>query len=679
MSVVASSKGSAVTTSISPSGSPQPRDGRPGDRRAGVRWAAPLVGIALAASGLVAVTVTTSASAAATTAQVWWSSESRAAGYAPVSANWYTNPATGLASTPYQLSQQADAPITAAGGSATITVDTNTKYQTVLGVGSSLEESTIFNLSRMSAAGRTKALRQLLDPQTGAGFNVIRITFGTADFTSHDFYTYDDGAADPSLSRFSIQRDVDYKIISVLKEALAINPNIKLFASAWSAPAWMKDNNSLIGGHLLTAQIPTLATYYRRAVQAYAAQGIAIHGLTLQNEPLFAAPDYPSMLVTADQERQLAKAVRTELTNNGLSTKLWAFDHNFAQAVDYTAGVLGTSSSHSDAYSAVNGIAFHDYSGDPSAMSTVHNLYPDKDVMMTERSVWGTAGADRIVQYFRNWSTMYEGWVTMLDQNRSPERWTGSPDPTMLVQSPSSPDTYWALPDFNLIAQFSKFVKPGAVRVATNAGSSSTVTNVAFKNPDGTLVVIVVNQTASSQPVTVRVGTQQFSGTLPTKAVGTYLWAGADSGTGTPPGTERVVNGGFEQGLASWNDWHSGTVSAAKVDADGPHSGAAKLVHYSGTAYQQLTDQVISLPNGHYAVSGWVRSGGGQSALRLFAKGYGGAEVTAEVGGTAVAGWTKYTIADVNVTNGSLDVGFWSNAPAGAWAVFDDVSVTSIG
>jgi hypothetical protein len=159
--------------------------------------------------------------------------------------------------------------------------------------------------------------------------------------------------------------------------------------------------------------------------------------------------------------------------------------------------------------------------------------YPDKDVLMTERSVWGTAGADRLIQYFRNNATLYEGWVSMLDQNHAPTRWPGVPDPTMLVQSTSNPDTFWALPDYYMIAQFSKFVQPGAKRVSSTAGSSATTTNVAFQNPDGTLVTVVVNQTASNQPISVRVGPQQFSATLPAKTVGTYVWAGATSGTGT--------------------------------------------------------------------------------------------------------------------------------------------------
>jgi len=546
---------------------------------------AAVLAAALATTGLSSLSGPAHA-AAASTVQVYLSSESRTAGYEPKNGNWYTSPATGLAGTPYQLSRQADLATAAAGGAATVTVDTTQQYQTVLGVGSSLEESTIYNLSRMSAAGRDAALRALVDPVTGAGFDVVRITLGTSDFTSHDFYTYDDGAADPTLSRFSIQRDIDYHIISTLQQALAINPNLKIFASAWSAPPWMKTSNAIVGGSLLSQYIPTLATYYGKAVRAYAAQGVPIFGLTLQNEPLFSPADYPGMLVSADQERQLAKAVRAELP----TTKIWAFDHNFSEGVSYAAGVLTA-----DARSSVDGIAFHDYAGDPSAMATVKATYPEKDVLMTERSVWGTAGADRIVQYFRNQATLYEGWVSMLDQNRSPERWSGSPDPTMLVQSTSNPDTFWKLPDYNMIAQFSKYVQAGAKRVASGYGSTGTVTDVAFVNPDNSLVTVVVNQTAAGQSFTLRAGARQFTATLPAKTTGTYVWAGAgDAGSG-PSRTGQITGYGGKcvdvAGASSANGTavqlytcNGSTAQSWTVGADGTVRALGKCLDVSGAS-----------------------------------------------------------------------------------------------
>ncbi|SHL08758.1 RICIN domain-containing protein [Actinacidiphila paucisporea] len=552
-------------------------------RRTVVAVTAVAAGALLAPGALVAAAGP--AAAAAAPVQVYLSSESTAAGFTPGNGNWFTDPATGLAATRYQLSRQPDLTPVAASGSATITADTATRYQSVLGVGSSLEESTIYNLSRMSAAARTAALHKLVDPVNGAGFNVARIPLGTSDFTSRQFYTYDDGAADPSLSRFSIQKDIDYNIISVLKEAKAINPDLLLFGSVWSPPAWMKSNNSLIGGSLPDSSIPVLATYLRKAVTAYAGQGLPLYAVTMQNEPLFSPADYPGTTITADQERRIATALRGELNGNGAaSTKIWAFDHNFSDGASYTAGVLGNPGSPSDAFDAVDGIAFHDYGGDPTTMSQVKANYPAKNVAMTERAVWGTSGADRIVQYFRNQSIMYEDWVTMLDQNRKPEQWSGSPDPTMLIQSPGSPDTYWALPEYYIIAQFSKFVARGATRVQTGNGSSGTVTNVAFLNPDGTLVTVVVNQTAAAQPFTLRAGGQQVSATLPAKTVGTYVWpaTGGSPDTTAPSAPSNLT--ATASGTAVSLSWNASTDNVG-VTGYQVFRGGAQVGTATGTSY----------------------------------------------------------------------------------------------
>jgi hypothetical protein len=355
--------------------------------------------------------------------------------------------------------------------------------------------------------------------------------------------------------------------------------------------------------------------------------------MTLGNEPLYNPPDYPGTLISADQERQLAVALRAELNNNGVgATRIWAFDHNFSEGVSYAAGVLA-----GNGRAAVDGIAFHDYAGDPSAMSTVKNAYGEKDVMMTERTVWGTAGADRIVQYFRNQATFYEGWVTMLDQNRAPEKWTGSPDPTMLIQSPGSPDTFYQLPDYYLIAQFSKFVKPGARRVGTGYGSTGTVTNATFLNPDNSLVSVVVNQTGGNQTFSLRLGSQQFSSTLPAKTVGTYVWADATS-SGNPSSTGTITgiggkcvdvagassaNGTAVQlytcngtGAQQWTVGTDGTLRALGKCMDVTGAGTAngttvQLYDCNGTAAQRWTASGGTLVN---AGSGKCLDATGQSS-----------------------------------------------------------------
>lgn len=594
--------------------------------------------------------------------QVVWTSEKN-----PGDGAWFNGPIA----FPHALSQQAASAFTdpTSTSATTIAVDPSVQYQTILGIGTSLEESTIFNLARMSSAKRTEVLQKLLSPSAGAGMNLVRITLGTSDFTGRTFYTYDDrpyGQTDPSLTYFSIQKDIDYNIISTLQQALAVNPNLKIFASPWSPPAWMKDNQSLIGGRLLTQYIPVLATYYRKAIQAYQAQGIPIYALTVQNEPLYTAPDYPSTSVTSDQERQLIIAVRNELNANGLSgVKIWAYDHNFDSAASYVAPIM----SDATANAAVDGVAFHDYAGDPSAMTQVHNSYPSKNMLMTERSWWGTSGADRMAQYFRNWAVSYNAWVTMLDSTIRPEQWTGTPGPTMVIQNAYTYDTYWLLPEYYLIAQYSKFVQPGARRISSTYGSSSSVTNVSFLNPDNTIVSVIINQTAASQTFKLACEGQELLATIPAKTVGTYKWT--RQGTSTP--ANLLANPGFETGNASsWtSEWHNAGL-AYKVDTDYPYLGSYKLTLFEVGAYQQLLGQVKSVANGTYTASVYVRSGGGQRVLRLYAKNYGGVEKTAEIGSSVVTNYTRYTITGIQVTTGTIEIGVYTDANAYNWAAFDN-------
>ncbi|NDI35798.1 glycoside hydrolase family 30 protein [Chengkuizengella sediminis] len=456
-------------------------------------------------------------------AEVYFSSEST--NTAPKDANWYIDPAFAMEGVQHQLSKQEDIPLTKPSNEdvTTINVDPNVEYQTMLGIGTSLEESTIYNLSLMSPEKRDELLRKLIDPVNGAGMSTFRITFGTSDFTGQAFYTYEDIPGE-----FSIQKDIDNNIVATVQEAIAIgeetgNP-IKIYASSWSAPAWMKNNNSLIGGFLKLEHINDLAEYYRNAVQEYEKLGIPIYAMTIQNEPLYAAPDYPSMRLLPEDERDIILALYNEFETHGITTKLWTFDHNFGQAWTYIPKILDDP----ETYVAVDSVAFHDYSGEPTIMSQVHDKYPDKNVLVTERTVWGTEGADRIAQYIRNWATSYNAWVTMLDQNISPEQWSGTPDPTMFIQDPNHRDTYWITPEYNFIAQFTKFLQEGAKRIESDYGSSDTVTNVSFLNPDGTIVSVVINQTEKDQTFKIISEENEIFTTISAKTVGTFIWSQAE-------------------------------------------------------------------------------------------------------------------------------------------------------
>jgi O-glycosyl hydrolase len=506
-----------------------------------------------------------------------WSSESTASGYGPGSTTWYSDPATGLSATAFKLSRQSDLALAPAGSAngQVITVEPTIVYQSLLGIGASMEDSTINNLALMSGAARTKALKALFDPSQNAGFSLARICFGASDFSAPPFYTYDDGKPDPQLKNFSIQQDIERNIISTLKEALQINPNLLVFGTAWSAPAWMKDNNSLYGGGaLLDKYIPTLATYYRKIVQAYAEHGIHIHAVTPQNEPEWSATTYPTMQVYAPQEQKLIEAMRKEFDTHHLTTQIWAFDYNFDYAAAYVPVVFGTAGNgYTDAYHDTTAIAFHDYSGGPGTMSQMKNLYRNHDMIMTERMWWGTNGADRIVQYLQNWSVGYVSWVTMLDQNMATSQFAGTPNSTPFIQDPTSRDTYWALPEYYIFSQFSKYIQRGAKRIYSDYGSSGTVTTVSFLNPDGTIATVVVNQNSTNQSFTLRSQEHQITDTLPAKTVGTYVWQPTGS---TKPGIDAYAttkasactyfancgaevtgdsDGGMDVGWISWATW----------------------------------------------------------------------------------------------------------------------------
>jgi O-glycosyl hydrolase len=464
---------------------------------------------------------------------VWMSSEKK-----PGARSWYHAPGD----IAYKLERQENPNIVADNSldMTTIHINPNKKYQSILGIGTSIEESTVYCLSRMSEVKRQEVLTKLVHAEKGIGMNFIRVCIGTADFTGRKFYTYDDrlnNEPDINLEHFSIQKDIEYGIIDTLKELLKINSAVKFFASPWTPPGWMKEGSNeftedneynLKGGKLKAEYIEILAKYYRKFIQAYKEQGISIYAMTLQNEPMLEI-NYPSCAMTSDQEKKLAIALKKELMKHNLDTQIWIFDHNFNDGKKFAIEVLDSE----EALAAVDGIAFHDYDGDIAVMQEVQELFPSKAVMLTERSVWGTKGADRIAQYFRNSAISYNSWVTMLDSNISPHQWVGTPDPTMLVQD-SVPtdssklgdiyDNYWFCPEYYLMGQFSKFLKFGAVRIESDYGSIDKVTNVAFLNPDNNIVTVVINQTHEEQLVEILCGDFKIHGKVPGDTVSTYIW-----------------------------------------------------------------------------------------------------------------------------------------------------------
>jgi len=431
----------------------------------------------------------------------------------------------------YKLDRQQDLEAVATEGEeaaqsrrmTAIQVDPSITYQSILGMGSSLEEATVYHLTRMSEEIRERVLRDMVDPEEGIGWNLFRICFGTSDFTSQAYYSYDDmpaASTDVNLEHFSIQKDIDCNIIGVIKEALEYNPDIKIFASPWSPPGWMKSSGSMCGGRLLPEHYEVAARYYRKAIQAYEEQGIPIYAFTLQNEPLMIHRGYPTCYIGWEEQNVFLKKVKAEFERHNIKAKIWVFDHNFKDAMTYPARIL----QDAESYAAVDGVAVHDYEGSPSEMTALHDAFPKKDLFLTERSNFRARGIDRILQYFRNWAKSYSAWVTCLDDRQQPNPGPHHCSPTFVMVNRNDANDYQYIPEYYLLGQVSKFVKRGARRIGSNYGSRRTVTNAAFLNPDGTTVLIVVNQTSKEQHFTIVFPGAQVSTAVPSKTVATYEW-----------------------------------------------------------------------------------------------------------------------------------------------------------
>jgi len=417
-------------------------------------------------------------------------------------------------------------------GQGSIQVDDTTTYQSVLGLGSSLEHSTCYNLSLLPPDLRERVIESLVHPDRGIGMNLMRLCIGTSDFAPGPFYTYNDlppGQEDPKLTQFSIERDREY-VLPVIKTAHRLNPKLRFFASPWTPPPWMKTNGRYGGGSLRPECYPHFAEYLARFVEAYRREGIEIHALTVQNEPEFGPEQYPSCLWTAKQQRDFIRDHLGPLFRaRQIKTLIWGFDHNFNNP-----GFPATILRDSQAAQFVDGSAFHLYEGKPEAMSTLQREFPDKPIYFTEGSVYGVKGATEIISYFRNWSRSYNAWVTMIDHRGKPNvSGFHDCDPTIVVLNRDTLQTEYRA-DYYIYGQFMKFIQLGAVRIASNAGSRVPA-NVAFRNPDGSLVLVVVQTESKPREPTLTWRGRVLTTSLPARSVATFCWDGSGGGKTVSP------------------------------------------------------------------------------------------------------------------------------------------------
>jgi glucosylceramidase len=439
------------------------------------------------------------------------------------------------------------------GWGTTIVVDDRQEFQGIDGFGFALTGGSAGLIMKMSPGNR-KALLQELFSENGKsiGVSYLRISIGASDL--NDFvFSYDDlkaGETDYELKNFSLAQDLK-DVVPVLKEILAISPDIKILGSPWSAPVWMKTNNNARGGSLKKECYDVYARYFVRYIQAMKKEGIAIDAITIQNEPLN-SKNTPSMRwLVSEQTTFIRDYIGPAFTKAGLATKIILFDHN-CDRPDYPLALL----SDPELARYVDGTGFHHYGGDISAMSMVHLARPDKNLYFTEQMVTEDPGSSSIditvpvkrliIGATRNWSRNVILWNLAADPLNDPHTDNGG---CSMCQGAVTIDGDKVSRNiaFYTVAHASKFVRPGSSRIAsTNTGDNTinltrdeeqpgifratvientqVLPNVAFKTPEGRIVLIVANDSWSVNTFNIQYRGQFARMELRPGAVGTYVW-----------------------------------------------------------------------------------------------------------------------------------------------------------
>lgn len=432
-----------------------------------------------------------------------------------------------------------------------ISVDDTQRFQEIDGFGASLTDSAAWLFAKKAAPGQQdEAFRKLFARKGGIALGILRQPVGSSDLAV-TFYSFDDlcqqgakacttpsGEADAELKHFSLAHDEEY-ILPELKKALAINRDLKVMLTPWSAPGWMKTTGSMLGSKQETKEASALrpefseafAGYLVKAVEGYQAAGVPVWALSVQNEPLFAPPTYSGMqMLATEQAKFFGEALGPALAAAHLTPKVMAYDHNWDHP-EYPETVLHDAR----AGALVAGTAWHHYAGSPAVMSKFHEEFPQKDQWVTESSggTWqkGFDGkgnllaeeAAELIDVMRNWSRSYVLWALATDQNHGPV--VGGCDTCRgLMTVDTETGTVKPEIDYYVLGQASAFVLPGAVRIASDEPQGTGLKDVAFRNPKGDIVLYTLNTGTASRDVRVAFHGKTVTTILPGGSVVTLVW-----------------------------------------------------------------------------------------------------------------------------------------------------------
>ena len=400
------------------------------------------------------------------------------------------------------------------------------QFQKIEGFGYTLTGGSAYLLYQMPLQNRTAILKELFGQgPNDLNINYLRISIGASDLDATVF-SYDDlkeGEVDPDLKKMSIAKDQKF-LIPILKEIQLIQPNLKLIASPWSPPVWMKDNGKSKGGHLLTKYYETYAQYFVRYIQLMRAEGLQINAITIQNEPEHGGNN-PSMLMTAlEQNTFIKNHLGPAFKKQGIQTEIVIWDHN-ADNPNYPIQILNDSL----AKSFISASAFHLYLGHESALSKLYQVHPDKKIYFTEQwtGAKGNFAGDFIwhmqhivIGTMSNWSSMVLEWNLANDPTYGPHTPGGCTECLGALTIAGS-DLKRNV-SYYIIGQVAPFIPAGSVRIQTTS-SNTQIQSIGFKSADGKNVLVALN-TGKEAVFTIDFEQKKYNFTLPEKSASTIVW-----------------------------------------------------------------------------------------------------------------------------------------------------------
>jgi glucosylceramidase len=390
-------------------------------------------------------------------------------------------------------------------------IDPSKKFQTFVGIGGALTDASAETFAKLPKDKQKEFLQQYYSVDKGIGYTLARTNIHSCDFSSGSYTYVDDN--DAPLKSFSVAHDKQFRIPFIKQAIAAAGGKLTLFASPWSPPAWMKDNNDMLhGGKLLPKYDQSWANYYVKFIKAYEAEGIPVWGLTVQNEPM-AVQTWESCVYTGEEERDfIKKFLGPTLVKAGMANKkLIAWDHNRDLMYQRASTVLNDP----EAAKYVWGIGFHwyeDWTGGGNVYENVKRVseaYPNKNLIFTEGCVdrfdfakigeWkmGERYGLSMINDFNNGTAAWTDWNVLLDQTGGPNHVGNFCFAPVHADLRTGELIY--LSSFYYIGHFSKFIRPGAKRIASS-GSRGQLLTTAFLNTDGKIAVVVMNQSNETIP-----------------------------------------------------------------------------------------------------------------------------------------------------------------------------------